>query len=108
MAYPDMAPKTKRDTFIAISAFCGSLAVVSLLVAIVTLLHCLKVLWSTNRLLWLPTGAVVMLSCGTAILWLDRCSFFHDLADRVVVNYFLGTVGASVRAAKAAPNPDLN
>jgi hypothetical protein len=107
MAYPDIAPKTKRDTFIAISAFCGSLAVVSLLFAVATALYCLRLFWSTDRLFWLPALTAVTLSCGTAVLWLDRCSFFHDLADRVVVNYFLGTVGGSVRAANATPSRRL-
>jgi len=104
MTYPDTAPKTKRDTFIAISGFCGAMGVVSLLSIVPGLARAIRLAPFGNGRSLVASGITVAVSLGIAIMWFDRCSFFHDLADRVVVNYFLGTVGAEFRARQNAPS----
>jgi hypothetical protein len=97
MVYPDVAPKTKRDTFVALAGFSGAMALVTLLtVALIV----------TAGIIRLATGAQLSIAralpctiagIGITQIWISRCTYFQSLADLVVVNYFLRSYGNNHR-----------
>ena len=97
MVYPDLAQKTKRETFISISGFCGAMAVVSL--AGVLFLGVAKVLqiWRDSHMTSGSLIVTIFTGLMLTVIWIQRCRYFHDMADRVVANYFLFQFGAYFR-----------
>jgi hypothetical protein len=92
MIYPDFAPKTKRDTFIGAAAFCGAMAVVTMLFVLLSLTAGMLAVWDHLSIvprIWIPVLALCM---ALTELWIQRARFYYDMADRIVVNYFLGHI----------------
>jgi hypothetical protein len=97
MVYPDLAGKTKRETFISIAAFCGAMAVVTLSGACLLVVSRVLQIWADTHASTASLTAAVLGGALLTEVWIGRCRYFHDLADRVVVNYFLLQFGSQFR-----------
>lgn len=101
MVYPDIAPKTKRDTFITVADFCGG--VVSLL-TMITVFFCFSIISSLVLRLYFPvvtTIVTVFAFMLTIIIFVKRSVSYKEFADEIVVNYFLSKYGDYVRENSA-------
>lgn len=101
MIYPDFAPKTKRDTFIGAAAFCGAMAVVTVLFILLSLAAGMFAVFNHRSIaprMWIP---VLVVCIALTELWIQRARFFYEMADRIVVNYFLGHIDRTGIAEEA-------
>lgn len=103
MVYPDVATKTKRETFISICGFSGAMAVVTLVTVALLGVSSLLSLWLGLGFSFLRILVMVPVGLLITKIWIERSIHFHDMADRVVVNYFLSKLGAYFRQRDAAP-----
>ena len=104
MIYPDLAPRTKRETFVSISGFCGSMAVVTILSVT---LHCSSLVLRIRLNSGVPwCWSIFEIPIGLILtkIWIDRCRYFYEMADRVVVNYFLSSFGTHFRQGVSKDN----
>jgi hypothetical protein len=97
MIYPDMSPHTKRDTFIAISGFCGSMAVVTILLVLLIAASSVARTVAGKPALVLSLLISILIGSLITFLWIKRCTYFYDMADRMVVDYFLSKFGHHFR-----------
>ena len=107
MVYPDVAPHTKRDTFVTIANFCGGMATVSILLAVFVAYSGFA---NVGRPTSIPVVRVILveiLVCVASYLLLKRSVSFQELADCIVVNYFLNKYGAYFRNLKATPAEEV-
>jgi hypothetical protein len=100
MVYPDVAPQTKRDTFVTIANFCGGMAVVMILSACLGMYSALATLIQQGLTSIFRTTLMELMILMIAYFLFRRSISFEELADCIVVNYFLNKYGANFRSLK--------
>jgi hypothetical protein len=103
MAYPAAAPRTKRDTFIAVHNFCIGMAVSLASVAALTFG---SFLLSPARSRFWASAFTFTVALPSAALLMCRGAEFLRMADAIVVNSFLGLLGEERRRERDRPDPD--